>query len=153
MKISTRGRYALRMMLDLAMNEKDQYVTVKEISQRQGISAKYLEQIISVFSKANYVKGLRGARGGYKLSKAPEEYTVGMILRLIEGDLVPVSCMESDPIDCEKADYCASLEVWNRIYDAVSNVVDNITLLDLVELQKKKLNASNESSQLAHSAN
>lgn len=141
MKISTRGRYALRMMLDIAMHDKDQFVTVKDISQRQGISAKYLEQIISVLTKANYVKGLRGARGGYKLAKAPEEYTVGKILRLIEGDLVPVSCMESDPIDCCRAEFCATLEVWNMIYEAVSKVVDNITLADLVELQKNKLGA------------
>ena len=128
------------MMLDIAMHDKDQFVTVKDISQRQGISAKYLEQIISVLTKANYVKGLRG-RGGYKLAKAPEEYTVGKILRLIEGDLVPVSCMESDPIDCCRAEFCATLEVWNMIYEAVSKVVDNITLADLVELQKNKLGA------------
>ncbi|NLM60687.1 MAG: RrF2 family transcriptional regulator [Clostridiales bacterium] len=141
MKISTRGRYALRMMIDLAMHGNDQYVTIKEISQRQGISAKYLEQIISVLSKASYVKGLRGASGGYKLSRPPEEYTVGMILRLIEGDLVPVKCMESDPIDCARADICVTLEVWKKIYDAISNVIDNITLADLVEMQIEKLSA------------
>jgi Rrf2 family protein len=91
MKISTRGRYALRLMIDLALNGSDQYVTIRSVSERQGISYKYLEQIITVLSRAGYVKSIRGSQGGYKLARPAEEYTVGMILRLIEGSLVPVS--------------------------------------------------------------
>jgi len=126
------------MMLDLAMNGSEDYITIKSISERQQISAKYLEQIISVFNKANYVKSIRGTQGGYKLSRAPEDYTVGMILRLIEGDLVPVACMENDPNECPRSEYCANLDVWKQLNEAISNVVDNITLADLVVKQKEK---------------
>ena len=139
MKISTRGRYALRLMLDLALNDKDQYITIKSISEHQEISGKYLEQIISVLSRAGYVKSVRGAQGGYKLAKPPEEYTVGMILRLIEGNLAPVACMEDAPNQCPRCGQCATLSVWQKIDEAVSNVVDNITLADLVAEQRAKL--------------
>ncbi|PKM71661.1 MAG: Rrf2 family transcriptional regulator [Firmicutes bacterium HGW-Firmicutes-16] len=139
MKISTRGRYALRLMLDLALNDKDQYITIKSISERQEISGKYLEQIISVLSRAGYVKSVRGAQGGYKLAKPAGEYTVGMILRLIEGNLAPVACMEDAPNQCTRCEQCATLSVWQKIDNAVSDVVDNITLADLVEEQKAKL--------------
>lgn len=144
MKISTRGRYALRMMLDLAINNDD-YVTIKSIAQRQGISNKYLEQIITVLSRSGFVKSVRGPQGGYKLARSANEYTVGMILRLIEGDLVPVACMEDDPNLCERCDVCATLDIWQQLYDAISNVVDNITLEDLVNKQKTKtINSSNK---------
>ncbi|MGE5629477.1 MAG: RrF2 family transcriptional regulator, partial [Caulobacteraceae bacterium] len=93
MKISTRGRYALRMMLDLAMHD-DEFSSIKMVSERQGISNKYLEQIITMLSRAGFVKSVRGPQGGYKLARPANEYTVGMILRLIEGNLVPVACME-----------------------------------------------------------
>ena len=136
MKISTRGRYALRLMLDLALNDKDQYVTIKSISERQEISGKYLEQIISVLSRAGYVKSVRGAQGGYKLAKPAEEYTVGMILRLIEGNLAPVACMEDSPNTCTRCDKCATLGVWEKINKAVNDVVDDITLADLAEEQR-----------------
>ncbi|NLV49533.1 MAG: RrF2 family transcriptional regulator [Clostridiales bacterium] len=133
MKISTRGRYALRLMLDLAMNGSDKYVTIKSISQRQDISGKYLEQIIAVLSRAGYVKSVRGAQGGYKLARPAEEYTVGMILRLIEGNLVPVSCLDDEPNQCPRHEKCATLDVWKQIEAAVNSVVDNITLADLVK--------------------
>lgn len=138
MKISTRGRYALRMMLDLAINGSDEYITIKSIAERQQISGKYLEQIISVLNKASYVKSIRGTQGGYKLARAPEDYTLGMILRLIEGELVPVACMENDPNECPRSEYCAALDVWKQLNDAINNVVDNITLADLVRNQKAK---------------
>lgn len=141
MKISTRGRYALRMMLDLAMADPDRYITIKSIADRQQISGKYLEQIISVLNKANYVKSVRGTNGGYKLARSPEEYTVGMILRLIEGDLVPVSCMEDDPNECGRSETCATLEVWKKLGKAINDVVDGITLADLVGIQREKLAA------------
>ena len=102
MKISTKGRYALRLMLDLALYENQEPVRLKEIAARQEISIKYLEQIISVLQKAGYVKSIRGPQGGYHLMKAPKEYTVGMILRLIEGDLSPVSCLEDEVNQCNR---------------------------------------------------
>ncbi len=121
MKISTRGRYALRLMLELAMNA-DQYTTIKTISERQDISGKYLEQIISVLSRAGYVKSIRGSQGGYKLARPAEEYTVGMILRLIEGSLVPVACMDDEPNQCPRCEECVTLDVWRQIDEAVSGV-------------------------------
>lgn len=139
MKISTRGRYALRLMLDLALNDKDQYITIKSISERQEISGKYLEQIISVLSRAGYVKSVRGAQGGYKLARPAEEYAVGMILRLIEGNLAPVACMDDTPNLCPRRDKCATLSVWQKIDKAVSEVVDNITLADLAKEQQAKM--------------
>ena len=102
MKISTKGRYALRLMLDLAMNDTGSPVSLKDVAKRQGISDKYLEQIISVLNRAGYVKSVRGAQGGYMLRKEPEDYTVGMILRLTEGSLAPVSCIEEDEVNCER---------------------------------------------------
>lgn len=141
MKISTRGRYALRMMLDMAL-QNDEYTSIKEIAERQGISSKYLEQIITMLSRAGFVKSIRGPQGGYKLARPAAEYTVGMILRLIEGNLVPVACMEDDPNQCLRNEICATLEVWKRVDEAISNVVDNITLEDLVKLQRQKLQNS-----------
>ncbi|HOQ37573.1 MAG TPA: RrF2 family transcriptional regulator [Acetivibrio sp.] len=138
MKISTRGRYALRMMLDLAMHN-DEYSPIKAIAERQEISNKYLEQIITVLSRAGYVKSIRGPQGGYKLARPANEYTVGMILRLIEGSLVPVACMEDNPNECPRSKFCATLDVWKQIDEAISNVVDNITLEDLVNRQLQKL--------------
>jgi Rrf2 family protein len=138
MKISTRGRYALRLMLDLALNGQDQYVTIKSISERQEISGKYLEQIITVLSRAGFVKSVRGSQGGYKLARPAEEYTVGMILRLIEGSMVPVACMEDDPNQCPRCDKCATLDLWKQLDKAISDVIDNTTLADLAERQKQK---------------
>jgi Rrf2 family protein len=138
MKISTRGRYAVRLMLDLAMNDTDHYVTIKSISERQEISSKYLEQIISILSRAGFVKSVRGAQGGYRLAKPSEEYTIGMILRLIEGSLVPVACMDDEPNQCPRCETCVTLDVWKQIDEAVSGVVDHITLEDLINKQSKK---------------
>ncbi len=136
MKISTRGRYALRLMINLASNETDQYITIKSISEREEISGKYLEQIISVLSRAGFVKSSRGAQGGYKLSRPAEEYTVGTILRLIEGSLAPVACLEDETNQCARCENCVTLSVWQQIEKAVSDVVDNITLADLAKQQK-----------------
>ena len=136
MKISTRGRYALRLMVDLAASPIDEFVTIKSIAARQEISEKYLEQIITVLSRAGFVKSARGAQGGYKLSRPAEEYTVGMILRAIEGSLVPVKCMEDEPNQCPRCDVCVTLDVWKRIDEAISGVVDNITLEELAQKQQ-----------------
>ena len=135
MKISTRGRYALRLMLELAMNDTGEYITIKSISERQQISDKYLEQIISVLNRAGFVKSVRGAQGGYKLAYPAEEYTVGMILRLIEGSLAPVACMDDPQNQCRRNHQCATLEVWQKIDEAVGTVVDHITLADLAKRQ------------------
>lgn len=136
MKFSTKGRYALRMMLEFALHP-DQCTKINQVAERQEISDKYLEQIVTILSRAGYVKSRRGAQGGYFLTKDPAEYTVGMILRLAEGSLVPVSCMEDEVNPCNRSEICASLMVWRKLDDAISNVVDNITLADLVEEQKR----------------
>ncbi len=138
MKISTKGRYALRLMIDLALNDGTKPVSLKDVANRQGISDKYLEQIISVLNKAGYVRSIRGAQGGYLLKKEPKEYTVGMILRLTEGSLAPVACIEDDQIVCERQDACVTSMVWKKINDAVNDVVDNITLQDLCDWQNEK---------------
>lgn len=139
MKISTKGRYAVRVMLDLALNNTGECIKVKEIAGRQGISDKYLEQIIAVLNKAGYVKSVRGAQGGYRLTREPKEYTVGMILRLTEGSLAPVACLDADSDECERLDTCETLEVWRKLYAAVNDVVDNVTLEDLVEQRRRRM--------------
>lgn len=139
MKISTKGRYALRLMLELAMNNTGEPVSLRDVAQRQGISDKYLEQIISVLNRAGFVRSVRGAQGGYFLRKEPQEYTVGMILRLTEGTLAPVSCIEdNDESSCERRESCVTRILWKKINDAVSEVVDHTTLQDLVDWQREK---------------
>ena len=138
MKISTRGRYALRMMLDLAVNNNGEPIRLKDISKRQGISDKYLEQIISILNKAGFVRSIRGPQGGYMLNHEPKEYTVGMILRLTEGSLAPVACLDYEPNDCERRNECVTLILWEKLNDAIKSVVDNITLQDLVQWQMEK---------------
>ena len=138
MKISTKGRYALRLMLDLAMHNDEGYISIKTISQRQGISEKYLEQIIKMLSKSGLVESTRGAQGGYKLLKEPKEYTVGEILRVTEGSLAPVSCLDDSENHCEHCDDCVTIEIWQNVLDAINEVVDSITLDYLVKKQKTK---------------
>lgn len=137
MKISTKGRYALRLMLDLALYGNQEPVRLKDVAKRQEISIKYLEQIISVLQKAGYVKSIRGAQGGYHLMKAPEDYTVGMILRLIEGDLAPVACLEDEVNQCPRQASCVTLRLWKELDAAIRGVVDKYTLADLVEWSKE----------------
>ena len=139
MKISTKGRYALRLLLDIAQNQQGGFVSLKEIAERQEVSKKYLEQIISILNKAGFVKSVRGPAGGYSLKRKPEEYTVGMILRLTEGSLAPVDCVE-DGTDCGRADQCVTVLLWKKLNDAINGVVDNITLADLVNWQMQKAN-------------
>ncbi len=138
MKISTKGRYALRLMIDIAMHEGADPVRIKDISKRQEVSEKYLEQIIAVLNKAGYVKSIRGPKGGYLLTKKPKDYTAGMILRLTEGSMAPVSCLEFEENDCPRQEQCATLELWKRLDTAIKDVVDSVTLEDLVEWQKGK---------------
>ncbi|MBQ9375708.1 MAG: RrF2 family transcriptional regulator [Ruminococcus sp.] len=137
MKISTKGRYALRLMLDLAIHDNGGYIPIKEIAKRQDISEKYLEQIISILSRAGYVQSVRGAGGGYRLAHPQKSYTVGMILRLTEGSLAPVSCIDNEENNCERSAQCVTVMVWKKLYDAINDVVDSITLEDLVEYEKQ----------------
>lgn len=133
MMISTKGRYALRVMIDLAQNINQGYISLKEISIRQEISLKYLEAIIKILVKANFVTSMRGKAGGYKLSKAIEEYSVGDILRLTEGGLVPVNCLNcKNGKDCNRASDCLTLPLWSQLNDKINSYLDNITLLDLI---------------------
>ena len=141
MRISTKGRYATRLMLDLALHYDCGYIPLKAVSQRQNISDKYLEQIITQLSRAGFVRSARGAQGGYQLTKAPEEYTVGDILRTTEGSLAPVSCLEMNGGTCEMARNCVTMEVWQQIEDAVNGVVDHITPADLVKRYHEKAGA------------
>ena len=138
MKISTKGRYALRLMMDLAKNNNGSPISLKDVAKRQDISDKYLEQIISILNKAGYVRSVRGAQGGYMLKMEPQNYTVGMILRQTEGSLAPVACIEDDEIVCDRQQQCVTSIVYKKINDAISGVVDNITLQDLVDWQNEK---------------
>lgn len=137
MKISTKGRYALRLMLDLALQGDRAAVSLREASARQDISDKYLEQIVTPLTKGGLVRGVRGAGGGYLLTRAPEQYTVGEILRCLEGDLAPVSCASGGDC-CGRAEHCVTVEVWQQIRAAVDGVVDHITLRDLVDRYHQK---------------
>lgn len=133
MRISTKGRYAVRVMLDLALNDKGECIKVKDIANRQGLSEKYLEQIIAILNKAGFVRSVRGAQGGYLLAKEPKDYTVGMILRLTEGSLAPVACLEENADECGRGGACETLQVWKDLYEAINQVVDRVTVADLVE--------------------
>ena len=137
MLVSTKGRYALRMMLDIAIHDEGGPVRVKEIASRQEISTKYLEQIVSILARAGYVKSIRGPQGGYRLSRKPEEYTVGSILRLTEGSLAPVECLEGETNQCPRAEACPTLVLWQELDNAIKGVVDKYTLAELVEWQKQ----------------
>ena len=133
MKISTKGRYALRMMLDVAENQERGYVTLKDIAQRQAISKKYLEQIALQLTQVGALRAVRGHMGGYKLVKTPSEYTVGEILRITEGSLAPVACLEQRPNLCERCDFCLTLPVWTGLEKTINAYLDGITLQDIFD--------------------
>jgi Rrf2 family protein len=137
MKISTKGRYALRLMLDLATYNTGVPVSIKDISRRQNISEKYLEQIISILNKAGLVRSIRGAQGGYLLKKDPAEITVGMILRCTEGSLAPVACVEEDSENCDRRSGCITVRIYEKLNEAINGVVDNISLSDMLEWQSE----------------
>lgn len=131
MKISTKGRYALRVMIDLAVNDKGDYVPLKDISNRQEVSLKYLEQIMAMLNKAGYVKSTRGNNGGYRLAKSPEEYKVGDILRKTEGDLAPIACVNGE--ECGKRENCKTFKFWQGLDNVINEYVDSKTLGDLIK--------------------
>ena len=138
MKVSTRGRYALRLMLDLALNNTGEPVRLKDVAKRQGISEKYLEQIISILNKAGFVRSVRGPQGGYSLSRTPADYTVGMILRLTEGSLCPVDCAAEENGSCDREDTCVTRMLWKKLDDAISSVVDHVSLEELLSWQNAR---------------
>lgn len=137
MKISTKGRYAVRMLLDLAEHKNNGYISLKEIAERQGISKKYLEQIVPMLNKSDILKTNRGYQGGYMLSKTPDKYTIGDILRITEGSIAPVACVEN-PSECERSGECSTLSLWNGLYKVMCEYLDNITLQDLIEQDKER---------------
>lgn len=139
MRISTKGRYAMRLMLDLATNQTGEPIRLKDVARRQDISEKYLEQIISILNKAGFVRSIRGPQGGYMLQRSPKDYTVGMILRLTEGSLTPVECAGGEN-SCNREDNCATRMLWKKLDDAINSVVDTVTLEDLLEWQSAQMN-------------
>ena len=133
MKISTKGRYALRLMVDLAEHKDNGFIALKDVAKRQNISKKYLEKIVPVLNGAGLLATNRGNRGGYKLAKEPKEYTVGDILRITEGSIAPVSCLDSEVNPCERKNFCQTLYVWEGLYKVVNEYLDGITVQDIVD--------------------
>lgn len=133
MKISTKGRYALRMLVDLAEHKDDGFVALKDIAKRQDISKKYLEQIVAVLNKPDILNTNRGYQGGYRLAKPANEYTVGDILRITEGGLAPVACLDQAENMCERSDYCTTLFVWQGLHKVINEYLDSVTLQDILD--------------------
>lgn len=136
MKVSTKGRYALRLMVDLGVHggdDKNKYISLKDVSARQNISIKYLEQIVTPLHRAGLVRSVRGAQGGYRLSRSPEKYTAGEILRTIEGSFAPIACLETEVNECERYEDCATVGFWEGMYKVISDYVDSVTLKQLID--------------------
>ncbi len=133
MVVSTRGRYALRVMIDMAENCGGGYIPMKEISERQDISLKYMERIMPVLVANGIVEGVHGKGGGYRLTRSPADYTIGEILRLTEGDLAPVACLECNAEKCERSSFCKTLPVWNELNRRINEYLDSVTLADLLK--------------------
>lgn len=133
MKISTKGRYALRMMVDLAEHSFDGYIALKDISARQEISLKYLEQIVTLLNKAGLIKSMRGPSGGYMLTRDPADYTAGEIIRSTEGELSPVTCVEEDYTFCKRKGICTTVNFWQGLYEVINEYIENVTLQELID--------------------
>ncbi|MCR5461517.1 MAG: Rrf2 family transcriptional regulator [bacterium] len=137
--ISTKGRYALRLMIDIAIYEEKGYVSLKDSSSREDLSIKYLEQVASILTRAGLILSFRGNNGGYKLSRNPKDYKIGEILRAAEGSLAPVACLECSNNYCNRKDKCTTIDFWDGFNKVINDYVDNITLEDLVDKAKGKL--------------
>ena len=134
MKISTKGRYALRAMVDIATHSLNgEYIPIKDISKRENISIKYLEQVIALLVRAGFLQSLRGNNGGYRLMKKPSEYTAGDIIKATEGTLAPIQCLACEKNECDRYDSCSTIKFWEGYYDVINNYVNGITLQDLVD--------------------
>lgn len=131
--ISTKGRYALRVMIDIAENSSGEYVPLKDIAERQGISQKYLEQVIALLSRAELVSGLRGTGGGYRLTRDVCDYTAGDILYAVEGSLAPIACLKDKPNACPRSSNCETLPFWEGYYKVICDYVDNVKLSDMIK--------------------
>lgn len=140
MKISTKGRYALRVMLDIAMHDDGKFIPLKDIAMRQELTVKYLEQIISLLNKAGYLQSLRGNSGGYRLTKRPDQYIIGDILRITEGDLAPVACLKDHNNHCSRSNECITLPFWQGLDKVIKEYVDSVTLQDLIDQANNQVN-------------
>ena len=136
MKISTKGRYAIRMLLELAQHSDGKYIALKDIAEHQGISKKYLEQIVTILNKSDILQTNRGFQGGYRLSKSPDKYTIGMILRITEGSLAPVSCLDSEAA-CPHAEKCLTLPVWAGLDKVIDDYLESYTLDKVLKRNEK----------------
>ena len=136
MKISTKGRYSLRMLVDLAEHKGDGFISLRDIAERQGVSKKYLEQLVFLLNQPDMLRTNRGYQGGYMLAKEPDQYTVGQILRLTEGGLNPVACLDDDPIQCERSNICRTLPIWKGLQNVINDYLDNITLQMIIDSKK-----------------
>lgn len=138
MRLSTRGRYGLRAMLDMAIDQSDGPITLNSISERQGVSIGYLEQLMVPLKKEGLIRSVRGAQGGYLLARDPEDITVGDIIRALEGPIAPVACVSEDyPEECDRAEGCVTRLVWAKVRDSIVDVFDSLTLYDMVEEARK----------------
>lgn len=133
MRISTKARYSLRILLDMAQHREDGYIPLKIIADRQGISKRYLDQIMMLLNRSDYLKTTRGAQGGYKLARAPDQYTVGDILRLTEGGFAPLACLENGGEECNRYKGCTARKVWQGLQDVMAGYLDNLTLQDILD--------------------
>ena len=136
MKISTKGRYSLRMLLDLAEHRDNGFIALKDVAKRQGISKKYLEQLVTLLNRSDILRTNRGYQGGYMLAKAPDQYTVGQILRITEGNLCPVPCLEDEPNQCERNSFCETLHVWKGLQKVIDEYLNSITLQTILDDKK-----------------
>ena len=136
MKFSTKDRYALLLMVELASATPGEYLPLKAVSDNQGISVKYLEQIVPMLNKSDILLASRGFQGGYRLAQSPDKYTVGMILRITEGSLAPVACLDHDPVLCDRSADCITLPVWQGLSRAINEYLDSITLQDILDRQQ-----------------
>ncbi|MDR1732277.1 MAG: Rrf2 family transcriptional regulator [Synergistaceae bacterium] len=133
MKISTKGRYALRMLLDLAEHQDEGYISLKDVAERQNISKNYLEQIITLLKNTDMLRTTRGSQGGYKLAKPPSQYTVGEILRITEGNLAPVACLVDDVNECERSSFCMTVGIWRELGKVIEDYLNGITLQSILD--------------------
>lgn len=139
MKISTKGRYALRMLIDLAEHKENGFVSLKDIAERQNISKKYLEQIVPIMNRSGILITNRGYQGGYKLAKEPAQITVGEILKNTEGSMAPVACLEQSPNQCPRCKECVTLPIWEGLERVVSDYLEGITLQDIIDRKQKEI--------------
>ena len=133
MIVSTRGRYALRVLVEMAEHSSDERIPLKEISEKQGISQKYMESIMTLLSKNGFVDAIHGKGGGYKLNRKPEEYRIGDILRLTEGTLAPVACLEKNAEQCPKQNVCRTVGMWQKLDELIETYLDSVTIADLMK--------------------